>query len=120
MGVKFLTLIAGFAGGIVSLSFIQNLSKSQGAVAVLAGLGSAIFFAPLPTPWTASMLHGLTAVPEIPLDWEIKVEAAYGFLFGITGMTLVPGFIAIAARFREDPLWLPRLLLNRGRDRDKP
>mgnify|MGYP003395108165 CR=1 FL=1 len=111
MGMKFLTLIAGFAGGVVSLSFIKVLTKWQGACAVLTGLACAVFFAPLLAPSTAASL--LAYAPIGDMYWEHKIEAAFAFLFGITGMTIVPGFIAVATRFREDPLCILRWMRGR-------
>lgn len=114
MGMKFLTLIGSFAGGVISLSFVQNLNRWQGMIAVVTGLTVGAFMSPIFAPWTASMLHGLASDTIGAVEWENKIEAAYGFLFGITGMTLVPGFIRLAEKFREDPLWVIRFLLNKG------
>lgn len=119
MGMKFLTLIGSFAGGVISLSFVQNLNRWQGLIAVVTGLTVGAFLSPIFAPWTADMLHGLAAGSTAASDWENKVEAAYGFLFGITGMTLVPGFIHLAEKFREDPLWVIRFVLNKGKG-DQP
>lgn len=118
MGMNFLTLIAGFAGGVISLSFIKDLSKLQGVVAVITGLSVAAFLAPLPAPWTADFLVSFAGNHMTPADWANKVEAAYGFLFGITGMTLVPGFIVLATKFREDPWFVLRFFAGRF-NRDK-
>jgi len=107
LGIKLLTLVAGFAGGVVTLSFLRDLTKLQGIAAVLAGLGCAVFLAPIPSPYTAGLLHG--GDPALGVEWLDKIEAAYGFLFGLTGMTLVPGIIKIAGKFQEDPLFFIRM-----------
>lgn len=89
LGIKYLTLLAGFAGGVISLSFVRSLTPWQMPFAVLAGLCTAAFLAP--------------AMSEY-FKWSANIEAALGFALGITAMSVVPGIIALAEKFREDPV----------------
>lgn len=86
-GVKAASLIAGFAGGVVSLSFVRQLTRLQAFLAVVTGSLSAGYL----TPVVQLYLPG--AIPEPTL----------AFLVGLTSMNLIPGILAISDRFRRDP-----------------
>lgn len=88
MGLKWLTLIAGFLGAVVSLKFIAGLNWWQRTSTVLAGT----FIAAYCTPLTVELLSLST-----------KLEGAIAFLGGLFGMsiagaaiTAIPEWIAAA------------------------
>jgi hypothetical protein len=87
-GVKFASLIAGFAGGVVSLSYLRELSRGQMMLAVAAGSLTAGYITP-------GVLHYIAFPPEL--------ENGIAFLIGLTAMNVVPGFIALAERFKNSP-----------------
>jgi hypothetical protein len=88
LGVKFASLLAGFAGGVVSLSYLRQLTPLQMALAVLAGTFMAGYLTPLAQHWIG--------MPD-------EVENGVAFLLGMTAMNLVPGFLRLSERFLEDP-----------------
>lgn len=88
MGLKWLTLIAGFLGAVVSLKFIAGLNWWQRTSTVLAGT----FIAAYCTPLTVELL-----------SLSPKLEGAIAFLGGLFGMsiagaaiTAIPEWIAAA------------------------
>lgn len=88
LGVKLASLVAGFAGGVVSLSFVRELTKLQAALAVLTGALCAGYLTPV---------LGLYLPPAVP-------EPTLAFLVGLTAMNIVPGLIRLSELFRRDPL----------------
>jgi len=92
-GVKMASLIAGFAGGVVSLSYLRELSNPQMFLAVLVGALTAGYITPLALYYTS--------FPE-------SLENGAAFLIGLTSMNLIPGFINLASRFRTNPEMLLR------------
>lgn len=88
MGVKYASLLAGFAGGIVSLSYLRQLSAWQMSLSVVTGAFLAGYLTPLAQHWIG--------MPEV-------VENGVAFLLGLTAMNIVPGFLALSERFRNDP-----------------
>lgn len=88
IGLKWLTLIAGFLGAVISLKFIDGLSVKQRASTVIAGTIIAAYC----TPLTVELL-GLST----------KLEGAIAFLGGLFGMsiagaaiTAIPEWVAAA------------------------
>lgn len=78
LGLKWLPLIAGFFGALISLKFIDGLSVRQRASTVLAGAVIAAYS----TPLTVEIL-GLSA----------KLEGAVAFLGGLFGMSIAGALI---------------------------
>jgi hypothetical protein len=70
LGVKSATLVAGFIGAVVSLSYNRPLNRVQMLVAVLVGTATAVYGAPL-------ALHylGLSENMERPVSFFIGVVA---------------------------------------------
>lgn len=89
LGLKIAPAVAGFAGGVVSLSFLRALTTGQAILAVFTGAASSAYL----TPWG---LHYFTLPPQ--------VENGVAFLIGLTAMNLIPGFIRLAEIFRGNPL----------------
>lgn len=88
-GMKFATLIAGFAGGVVSLSFVKELKPVQALAAVAVGTVSAGYLSP-----------AVLAYFELPA----AIENAAAFLVGLTAMNIIPGILSISNRFKGNPL----------------
>lgn len=87
LGVKLASLVAGFAGGVVSLSFVRELSRWQAVLAVLTGSLCAGYLTPI------LALYLPAGVPEPTL----------AFLVGLTAMNLIPGILHLSDRFRREP-----------------
>lgn len=77
IGIKLSTIVAGFAGGIVSLAFLQGLSRKQAVLAVLVGCLTAVYLTPV-------------AVYEMNLGPQFENGTA--FLLGLSAMNLIPLF----------------------------
>ncbi|WP_397448149.1 peptidase M48, Ste24p [Pseudomonas sp. NA-150] len=83
---KYGVAIAGFAGAILSLTFLRGLTRGQAASAFFTGFASAIFT----TPLAVSFFH-------ITPDGETQYGVA--FLIGLLAMNIIPGLKAMAAKF---------------------
>lgn len=83
--------IAGFAGAILSLSFLRELTRGQAAAAVMTGFLSSVFTTQLVVSYFG-----------LPADAESKNGVA--FLIGLLAMNIIPAVKAAAER----------LLANRG------
>lgn len=99
LGVKYSALVAGFAGGVISLAYLKELTKAQMVLAVLAGSASAGYLTPVAIPMLARAV-GIEASPAF--------ENAAAFLLGLTSMNLIPGVLHLSEIFRRDPAGLIR------------
>lgn len=89
LGFKFATALAGFAGGVVSLSFVKRLTAGQAMLAVFTGTVTANYGTPV-------ALHYLGSLPG-------EMHNGVAFVIGLTAMNLVPGLIKLSDIFRRDP-----------------
>ena len=83
---KYGVAVGGFAGAVLSLTFLRGLSRGQAAWAFSTGFASAIFT----TPLAVSFFH-------IATDSETRYGVA--FLIGLLAMNIIPGLKALAGRF---------------------
>lgn len=95
LGVKVAHAVAGFAGGVITLSFIKNLSPFQGISAVFTGFVTAVYLTPLGT----NLLNSYTKDPL-----SEPSELGMAFLLGLTAMNLIPGFLKLSAIWGKAPL----------------
>ena len=98
-GVKFVTLVAGFAGGIVSLSFVRGLTKQQAIFSVFTGAVTAGYLTPA--------IHSYLSLTTL----ELQNVAA--FAVGLTAINIVPGLLKLSELFKRDP----RSFLRGGGDK---
>ena len=84
--LKYGVVIAGFAGAVLSLTFLQGLTRKQAVWAFLTGFGSAIFCTPL-------------AVSFFKLEPGGETQYGVAFLIGLPAMNIIPGLKALAGRF---------------------
>lgn len=75
LGVKISSLVAGFAGGVVSLAFLQGLTRAQAVMAVVVGALSAAYLTPF-------------AVAKLGISDQLQNGAA--FVIGLCAMNLIP------------------------------
>lgn len=87
-GVKFAALLAGFAGGVVSLSFVKELTRAQAVLSVFTGTVTAGYL----TPW---LLHYLSLSPEL--------QNSAAFVVGLSAMNIIPGLLKLSEIFKRDP-----------------
>lgn len=85
LGLKYTTLLGGFLGALVSLSFMSELGRWGRVSAVLTGTATAAY-----------------ATPVIVGYWAIgaAAENGIGFLLGLTSMNLVPAVVAASKWLR--------------------
>ena len=88
LGVKVATAVAGFAGGVICLSYLRELSRLQAVGAVLTGAVTASYGTPA-LMWYISMPPPL--------------ENFAAFFIGLTAMNIIPGFIRLSEMFRRNP-----------------
>ena len=89
LGIKLATLVAGFAGGVVSLSYVKRLSTIQSVSAVISGMLSAAYLTP-------------AAIMYLDIATRPGLENGVAFFIGLTGMHIIPALLAIAARFKQE------------------
>ena len=89
LGVKFAALVAGFAGGVASLSFVRGLTKTQAVISVLTGTMTSAYMAPV-------LIHfaGFSS-PEL--------QHGASFFIGLTSMNIIPGLLRLSELFKRDP-----------------
>ena len=87
-GVKLASLVAGFAGGVVSLSYLRGLAHWQMLLAVATGTLTAGYITP-------AVLHYILFPAEL--------ENGIAFLIGLTAMNIIPGVVTLSDRFRQNP-----------------
>ena len=92
LGVKLAFAVAGFWGGVVSLSFVKNLTGWQGVMAVFTGVASASYFTPLAVQFL------------LPADPGAAKENAVAFIIGLTAMNIIPGLIKVSEMWKRNPL----------------
>jgi hypothetical protein len=85
LGLKWISLAAGFVGALVSLRFIEGLSLWQRATTVFSGALVAAYL----TPLTVELL-----------SLSLKMEGAVAFLGGLFGMSLA------GAAIKAIPEWM--------------
>lgn len=88
MGVKLTALLAGFAGGVVSLSFVKELTVKQAVLAVFTGAVTAAYGTPLAVHYF-----------NIPQPYE----NGSAFVIGLTAMNIIPGLLKLTEIFKRDP-----------------
>lgn len=82
---KYSVAIAGFAGAILSLSFLRGLTRKQASAAVLTGFLSSVFTTQL-----------VVSYFSLPADADSKNGVA--FLIGLLAMNIIPAVKAAAER----------------------
>jgi small basic protein len=97
VGIKLSAVLAGLIGGIVSLSFIRNLTPLKAVFATLTGAASAAYTTPL-------IVSGF--------DFGHELENAIAFLTGLLGMNVLAGIFKISERFQQKPLETLRDIKN--------
>ncbi len=85
-GAKIPVLIAGFVGGLVSLSFLKPLTRWQAISAVFTGATFAFYAAP---------------AIAIYLDLGLRMESLVAFLLGLTAMNVVPAILQISQKMAQ-------------------
>lgn len=86
--VKFSTLIAGFTGGLVSLSYLRTMTIYQIYVSLLIAVSFAQYFTP-------AAIHLCRINPEY--------NDGTAFLIGLVSLQILPGFLALGRKFGENP-----------------
>jgi len=94
LGIKYSALVAGFAGGVISLAYLKELTRAQMVIAVVAGSASAGYLTPVAIPLLAR---------AVGIEASTAFENAAAFLLGLTSMNLIPGVLHLSEIFRRDP-----------------
>ncbi|MCG9107788.1 hypothetical protein LH433_13815 [Laribacter hongkongensis] len=88
LGFKAPYLLAGFAGGVISLSYARSLSKPQMAAAVFGGAMASNYLTPMAVHYAS-----------IPADFAIGT----GFVLGLCALSGFAGLIRLAERWASNP-----------------
>lgn len=97
-GVKYAAMVAGAAGAVISLRYIDDLSTIGRVLAVITGTLTAGYGSPAAGQW---------------LDLTQPTENAVAFVLGLTAMNLIPGLLKLSDQFASDPLSFIRARHNR-------
>ncbi len=85
-GIKYATLMAGFLGSVISLSYTKELTRFQMGCGVMSGTIVAVYAAPL-------ALHYIN-VPD-------TLERAIAFFTGLAAMRGVPALLNLVDRLKD-------------------
>lgn len=88
LGLKSGAVVAGFVGGVVSLSMLRDLTPIRAVGTVLGGTACAAYLTPLAIEYS-----GLSG----------SSEHALAFFLGVCGMNGVAGVFKISEKFKADP-----------------
>lgn len=93
----------GFAGAVLSLAFVENLTIRGRIVAVAVGLGTAMYLGP-----------ALAAVADLvwPGEMPIRVQRGIEFLTALSAMGCLPPLLAWIKRVAGDPLSLLKVRIG--------
>jgi len=91
-GIKLAFAVAGFWGGVVSLSFVKNLTPKLGVLAVLTGVASAAYLTPI------AIHYLLGAEPSS------SMANAIAFVVGLTAMNIIPGVVSLSESWKTNPM----------------
>lgn len=94
---KFFPPLMGLFGSLVTLSYMQELTKRQWGTALTIG----VFGSYLITPIVSAYLHYTVDMTWLPQDGS--VEGLIGLLIGMVGIHAVGGFTYIGRKFSQDP-----------------
>ena len=94
-GFELITAVLGFIGAALGISYSPPMTKKEMFAALLAGVVCAVL--------GPSLVMQVYTLPPI-------VNNALAFIFGIGGMFIVPGLLALWRGFASDPwAWLDKL-----------
>jgi hypothetical protein len=88
LGLKSGAVVAGFVGGVVSLSMLRDLTPLRAVGTVLGGTACAAYLTPLAIEYS-----GLSG----------SSEHALAFFLGVCGMNGVAGVFKISEKFKTNP-----------------
>lgn len=83
---KYGVATAGFAGAILSLTFLRGLTRKEATWAFFTGFASAIFTTPL-------------AISFFKITPDGETQYGVAFLIGLLAMNIIPGLKALAGKF---------------------
>lgn len=81
IGTKLILIVSGFFGGVLSLSFIQGVTRKLAFITIMVGVVASYFLSPL----FSDFIRGVFKF-EVSRD----TMGAIGFLVGFTAMSLLP------------------------------
>lgn len=81
LGLKLGTLVAGFAGGVISLAYLKNLTRTQGALAVFTSIATAGYVTPV--------IVQRFSVTQVPYQYGAA------FVVGLCAMNIIPAIKAL-------------------------
>jgi hypothetical protein len=87
-GIKLAYMIAGFAGGVVSLRYTKDLTPGQGFLSVVGG---------------ATCANYLTPVFQHFLGMPPALEFGAAFIVGLIALNLAAGIFKRSEKWRDDP-----------------
>lgn len=84
--VKYGVIIGGFAGAILSLTFLRGLTRGQAVAAFFTGFTSAVFCTPL-------------AISFFKLETGSETQYGVAFLIGLLAMNIIPVMKSVVSQF---------------------
>jgi hypothetical protein len=102
-GIKPSVIVAGFLGGVIAMTFVRALTRTQMVVAVMTGTVTTHYLTPMAVYYT-----GLNT----------EREDGIAFLIGIMAMNIIPGMLKLSEIFSNDPRSLIPSLKGKADDAD--
>lgn len=88
LGIKLSVIIAGFMGGVISLTFVRELTSTQMAAAVATGTVTTHYLTPLVLFYSGA---------------ASSIENGVAFIIGVMAMNIIPGMLRLSEIFKQDP-----------------
>lgn len=100
-GVKLGLTVAGFAGGVASLSYLRPLSKLQATISVLTGA-----------------LFATYVTPVVTQQFGLQQPAEHGaaFVLGLCSMNIIPGVLKASEYLRDHAGDLVERVIGKRKD----
>jgi hypothetical protein len=87
-GIKPSVIVAGFLGGVIAMTFVRALTRTQMTVAVITGTITTHYLTPM-----AVYYSGL----------NVERQDGIAFLIGVMAMNIIPGMLKLSEMFSNDP-----------------
>ena len=95
-GITILAIVLGTLGAALGVAYSPKMDPREMWAAMGSGFGCALLF--------PAIIAQYWPIPPV-------VVAGLAFFFGVVGMFIVPGFLVIGQKFKENPFWFIEWIL---------
>lgn len=96
-GIRLITIILGFVGAALGISYTRQMSKRDQWAALLSGVAMCMLIPQASSDWWHSHYNE---------EMSPAINNIVAFLSGLFGMFIVPGLLVIGEKFKTNPWWV--------------